>query len=84
MVGQQSLYVIPKLSERRAQGTNVMKARIIVLQITGVIALYVLASMAAALARFPGQEVNAKGGYRHDATAAADEMDEVLIEHFLP
>jgi hypothetical protein len=64
-----------------------MKARMIFLQITAVIALYVLVSMAAALARFPGQEVEGKSGYR-DNTAVTitdpGEADELKTEHIVP
>ena len=64
-----------------------MKARVIVLQIVAVIALYVLVSMAAALARFPGQEIDGKGGYRHPTAvivADPEEAGEMKTEHFVP
>lgn len=64
-----------------------MKARLFVLQIAAVLALYVLVSMAAALARLPGPEIDGKGGYRHHSAAAvvdSEEADEMRTEHVIP
>jgi len=64
-----------------------MKARVIVLQVAAVMALYVAMSMAVALARFPGPEIDGKGGYRNHAAvsiAVEDEIDEVRTEPILP
>ncbi len=60
-----------------------INARIYILSFAAVLALYVLVSIAVALARFSGQEVNAKGGYRHDVPAQ-EELIELWTEDFLP
>lgn len=58
-----------------------INARIYVLPIAAVIALYVLASLIVALARFPGQEFDARSGYRlQDASIVTD--PEVMGELF--
>jgi len=66
--------------------SNVQKdinARIYVLSFAAVLALYVLVSIAVALARFSGQEVNAKGGYRLDVPAQ-EELLELGTDDFVP
>lgn len=60
-----------------------INARIYVLSFAAVLALYVLVSIAVALARFSGPEVNAKGGYRPNV-ATQEELIELGTEDFLP
>jgi hypothetical protein len=64
-----------------------MKARLFVLPIVAVTVLYVLVSMAAALARFPGSEIDGTGGYGHHFAATvvdSEEADEMRTEHVIP
>jgi len=49
-----------------------INARIYLLSIAAVVVLYVAVSLIVALARFPGQAVDDRGGYRpHDSAAVA-------------
>lgn len=63
-----------------------INARIYVLPIAAVIALYVLASLVVALARFPGQEADGKSGDRYHAavTVPGPEAREPWVQDFVP
>jgi hypothetical protein len=63
-----------------------INARIYVLPIAAVIALYVLASLIVALARFPGPETDGKSGdrYRAVVTVPGPEAREPWVQDFVP
>ena len=64
-----------------------INARIYVLSFTAVIALYVVVSLIVALARFPGQEIDGNGGFRHQTAvtvAEPEELGDPTTEHFVP
>lgn len=66
--------------------STAMTGRLMISTIAAVIALYVLVSMAAALARFPGQAPDARGGYEQDAaiTVTSPETGELRTEKIVP
>lgn len=76
-----------RIWKRQIQGADDLTARLFVLNIAAVIALYVLVSIVAALARFPGQETDGNSGYRHHAgvtVAGPEEAREPWVQDFVP
>lgn len=71
----------------KVQGADALTARLIVLNVAAVIALYVVVSMIAALARFPGQETDGKGGNAHRTAVTfpgPEEASEPWLQDFIP
>jgi hypothetical protein len=76
-----------RIWKHKVQGVDGLTARLLVLNIAAVIALYVLVSMVAALARFPGQETDGKSGRPNYAVVIVpgpEEARQPWVQDFIP
>lgn len=78
--------MLERIWKHRAQGADDPTTRLIVLNIAAVVALYVLVSMIAALARFPGQQTDGISGdrYRAAVIVPGPEAREPWVQDFVP